>query len=337
MTSETTVAGSPKSSGNTLAILALVGGALAMAISPTFVRLAEVGPFAGAFWRVALALPFLYAWARLEERGKPEGAVPRFPLITLLTGLVFFGDLFFWHLAIFGTSVANATFFATTAPIFVAAIGFFFLGKRISRPELLGIALCVVGGGLLVWDTLGGAAHRLTGDLFAIATAFFFGIYFITVEKARLKQGPGRLIFESSIITAGLMLPVALIAGDTLLPHTTIGWAALIGMGLISHFGGQGLLAVALGKLPALFSSLVIFMEGIAAAVFAWLILGEAVGPLQALAGWLFSSASPWRGRDNPLSRAAYRRQNASRSQRPRWHWRSRPVHSASERDSSPR
>ncbi len=105
--------------------------------------------------------------------------------------LVFFGDLFFWHLAIFGTSVANATFFATTAPIFVAAIGFFFLGKRISRPELLGIALCVVGGGLLVWDTLGGAAHRLTGDLFAIATAFFFGIYFITVEKARLKQGPG--------------------------------------------------------------------------------------------------------------------------------------------------
>ncbi len=42
---------------------------------------------------------------------------------------------------------------------------------------------------------------------------------------------------------------------------------------------------MALGKLPALFSSLVIFMEGIAAAVFAWLILGEAVGPLQALGG----------------------------------------------------
>ena len=43
---------------------ALVVGALAMGVSPIFVRLADVGPFASAFWRVALALPALYAWTR---------------------------------------------------------------------------------------------------------------------------------------------------------------------------------------------------------------------------------------------------------------------------------
>jgi drug/metabolite transporter (DMT)-like permease len=110
-------------------------------------------------------------------------------------------------------------------------------------------------------------------------------VYFIAVEKARKRQGAGRLIFESSLITSVLLLAVALIAGDDFIPETTTGFAALIGLGLISHFAGQGLLAVALGRLPALFSSLVIFIEAIAAALFAWAILGEKVGVLQALGG----------------------------------------------------
>jgi len=52
---------------------------------------------------------------------------------------------------------------------------------------------------------------------------------------------------------------------------------------LVSHAGGQGLLAFALGHLPAAFSSLVIFLEAIAAACFGWLLLGEPVGLLQLL------------------------------------------------------
>jgi hypothetical protein len=51
-----------------VAFVALVGAAVAMGISPVFVRFAEIGPFASAFWRVALALPFLWLWSRLEPR-----------------------------------------------------------------------------------------------------------------------------------------------------------------------------------------------------------------------------------------------------------------------------
>ncbi len=51
----------------TLAFGALALGAVAMGASPIFVRLAEVGPFASAFWRVALALPALYAWMIYEN------------------------------------------------------------------------------------------------------------------------------------------------------------------------------------------------------------------------------------------------------------------------------
>jgi len=44
-------------------------------------------------------------------------------------------------------------------------------------------------------------------------------------------------------------------------------------------------LSVALGSLPSMFSSLVIFLEAVAAAGLGWLVLNEAVTPLQALGG----------------------------------------------------
>ena len=80
-------------------------------------------------------------------------------------------------------------------------------------------------------------------------------------------------------------------------PETLAGVAALLAMALISHSGGQGLLAFALGHLPAAFSSLVIFLEAIAAAGFAWLILGEALGLIQCSARSRSSPASSSRGR----------------------------------------
>src|SRR4029079_18436191 len=63
-----------------LAFFALVGGAMAMGISPIFVRFAEVGPFTSAFWRVGLALPALWLWSYLEGRGEPVRATGSRPM-----------------------------------------------------------------------------------------------------------------------------------------------------------------------------------------------------------------------------------------------------------------
>ena len=53
------------------------------------------------------------------------------------------------------------------------------------------------------------------------------------------------------------------------------GVMALLALGFISHSGGQGLLSVALGSLSATFSSLVIFVEALAAAILGWLVFDE--------------------------------------------------------------
>ena len=262
---------------------ALVAGALAMGVSPIFVRVADVGPFASAFWRVALALPALYAWTRVSE----SDAAParRFGVATILAGLAFTGDLFFWHLSIVTTSVANATFFATTAPIWVVAFGWLILRERAAAKTLAGLALCILGGAALLAQSLHLRPAGAIGDLYGLATGVFFGLYFLAVKAARGESSAARVTFEATMITAVLLFFVALSLEPRILPHSVKGVAALLAMAWISHAGGQGLLSVALGRLPAAFSSLVIFLEAIAAASFAYLLLGEPVSLVQALGG----------------------------------------------------
>jgi drug/metabolite transporter (DMT)-like permease len=274
-------------SGFAAAFGALCLGAAAMGISPVFVRYAaaDVGPFASAFWRVALALPVLYAWMRLEEAKAPGAPRRSFTRTTFLAGAVFAGDLFFWHLSILKTTVANATFLATTAPLFVVLVTWLFLRQRVPRSTVAGLALCLAGGTALVGQTLRVDPDRLLGDLFGIATAFFFGLYFLAVGKARRETGAARITFEAGIVTSAILLAVALALDGAIVPKTLQGLAALVAMAIVSHAGGQGLLAVALGRLPPTFSSLVIFLEAIVAAFFGWLLLHEPVTPMQMLGG----------------------------------------------------
>jgi drug/metabolite transporter (DMT)-like permease len=270
------------------AYLSLVVGACGMGMSPLFVRIsaeASVGPYGSAFWRVFLALPFLALWAKLEERGGP--ARPNFKAPMLWAGLLFAGDLIFWHLSILKTSVANATFLSTTAPVWVMLVTAIVLKEKISRAALAGLALCLTGGMTLIGETLHFNPQHWLGDLFGLITSFFFGLYFFAIKGARAFAGAGRTTFAASAVCSACLLVFALATGDTLLPTTLKGALALILMAAISQAFGQGLLSVALGQLPTFFSALVIFLEAVAAAALAWIVLDEPLSLLQTGGGAL--------------------------------------------------
>jgi drug/metabolite transporter (DMT)-like permease len=264
---------------------ALVVGAVAMGLSPILVRVADVGPFTSAFWRVALALPVLYGWMRISERGLPR-ARP-FSRATLWAGLAFSADLFFWHLSIVTTTVANATLFATLAPIWVVVFGWLLFRKRAPAAMLTGLGLCILGGAALLAQSLHAKVGTALGDLYGLVTGVFFGLYFLAVQAARRDRSAARVTFEAGVITAALLLLTALGLEHQLLPRSLHGLLALVALGWISHAGGQGLLSIALGHLPATFSALVIFLEAIAAACLAWVLLGEPVTLIQAGGGLL--------------------------------------------------
>ena len=287
-----------------LPFVALILGAIGTGASPIFVRLTDVGPFASAFWRMALAIPVLWAWLKIERargRVKPVDLKTDYPIIVLL-GFLFAGDLFFWHLAILNTSITNATLLATTTPLVVAFGAWLFLKEKITKRIMIGVSAGMLGAGLLMGASATFNPDNLFGDISGFITAFFFGSYFLAVAFARRHMSSAQVMFYPSIVCAGFLFIAAYMLDDHIIPRTWQGFGWLVALALISQLGGQGFVAYALGHLPAIFSSLVLFLEALAAAFLAWLIFSEPItisqlgGGLLILAG--IYAARP--GRDKP-------------------------------------
>jgi drug/metabolite transporter (DMT)-like permease len=267
------------------ALGALLLGATCIALSPIFVRVSEAGPTATAFWRVALAVPVLWVLYLLKARARTQRYSGKWPLL-LAAGFAFAGDLAFWHTSIKLTSVANSTLLANLASIFVTLAAWMFLKHKPTRLFLAGLAAALIGVALLVHTSLAFSSTGLLGDALGVVTAMFYAGYILAVKGLRDRgETTLHLMAVTSTITALFLLPVALASGEQMLPASAFGWWMLVGLALISHAAGQGLIAYALAHLPAAFSSVSLLFQPVMAALFAWLLLSEALVPLQIAGG----------------------------------------------------
>jgi len=263
-------------------------------------RLSELGPNATALYRVAFALPFLLLWLALERRpAASNGAARRRKisrsdwLVLALSGVFWSGDLVFWHWSISLTNVANSTFFACSSPIFVILGAWLLFGERISRGFLAGFALTLAGGACLLGSSLAFGGGDFLGDIFGIVTAFFFGSYILTIKHLRAGLPTGAIMFWSGLFSLPGLLLAALLTGEGFVSESLFGWSMIIGLALLAHTVGQGLAAYALAHLPASFASVAFLGEPVVAAILGWIILAEALGPLQG-AGCIIILAGVW-------------------------------------------
>ena len=267
-----------------LALPALLIGGIAIGFSPIFVRLSELGPIATGFYRLFLALPLLFLWMRREERRAPrETKVEWLPVA--VPGILFAGDILFWHWSITYTTVANATLFANLAPVIVTFGAWFCLREHITLRFLAGMTLAMGGAALLMNGSAALGARYVLGDMFGLITACFFGSYVLAVARLRDRHTASTIMLYSSAVSCVLLLAATLVSGETLTPRSPNGWIALFALAWISQAMGQGLIAYALGHLPASFSALAILIEPLTAAILGWAWLGEALGVLQAIGG----------------------------------------------------
>jgi drug/metabolite transporter (DMT)-like permease len=267
-----------------IALAALLGGATCIALSPIWVRVSETGPTAAAFWRVALAAPALWL-LRPRARRSTAPATVHWKLL-LAAGIAFAGDLAVWHTSIKLTSVANSTLLANLASIFVTLAAWLFWKQRPRALFLAGLATALAGVGMLV-ETSATLSHTaFVGDTLGVVTAMFYAWYLLAVKKLRDRGAATlQLMAITTTITAVLLLPIALASGERMLPVTALGWLTLVGLALVSHAAGQGLITYALAHLPAAFSSVSLLFQPVMAAVFAWVLLGEALAPAQIAGG----------------------------------------------------
>ncbi len=278
-----------KISQQNLALIAIFVGVGAISFSPIFVRLSDLGPNAVAFWRLALAMPLLWVWMAAPGKGTvvARPASRSAYLWLLVPGIFFAADLMLWHAAIGLTSVANATFLPNLAPLIVSLVAWQWLGERLKPVFAVGLVSALVGLGLMVVASAGRGESNLLGDLLAAITALFYAGYILSVKQLRRRYNPATILLSSAMTGIVILFVATLVTGESFLPGDWRGWLVLLGLAWVSHVGGQGLITFALAYLPASFSSVTMLLQPVLAALFAWLLLSEAVTPLQAVGGAL--------------------------------------------------
>jgi drug/metabolite transporter (DMT)-like permease len=227
-------------------------------------------------------------WAFAERvrspQPRPESGERR---LIILAGLLFAGDLAVWHWSIVLTSIANSTLLANLAPIFVTLAAWLIFRQRPTLLFTVGLATAILGVSFLVGADFRVSGRALLGDLLGAVTAMFYAAYQLTVTRLRASASTSRIMAYSSMVMAAALLPIAVFSGEQLLPASAEGWAKLFGLALVAQVAGQSLIAYAMAHLPATLSSVSLLLQPVAAAFFAWALLGESLDLLQIAGGVL--------------------------------------------------
>ena len=272
-----------------LGLSAILLGGVAVGFSAVFMRLSPVDPSAAAFWRVAISAPVFLAIA-LMRRGTPgHQFAPSLAALKHvgLVGTLFAIDLFFWHWAVARTTVANATLLANLASVFTVVVGYMLYRERFSKSFLTGLLLALVGAGTLVGQNLAFSPNYLFGDFLGLVTSFALTGYMVAAARARGSVPTNWLMAGSAIVSALLLLPAGLLAPGPFVPESLFGWLPLLGLALITHVMGQGLIIYGLAHISAAAGSIGLLVQPVIAALLAWAIFAEALGVLHMVGGIL--------------------------------------------------
>jgi drug/metabolite transporter (DMT)-like permease len=268
-------------------LIALLGGNLALAFGPWLVRSADVGPSASAFWRMALAIPFLFL---LAAQAKQPLRLSRKALYwtMILSGAFFAADLAAWHIGILKTKLANATLFANAASLFFPLWGYLIARSWPGRREGFAFALAVAGTVLLLGRSAELSRETLIGDLLCLAAGIFYTGYLIVVMKARDELPSWTLLALSTLATAPPLLLISLGLGEQIMPTD---WTPVIALAVVSQLVGQGLMVYVLGKVTPLLFGLALLTQPVVSAAIGWLQYGETLGPVDAAGALLIAAA----------------------------------------------
>ncbi len=131
---------------------------------------------------------------------------------TLLTSFLYAGTLTCFVYANKNTTAANAIFLQYTAPIYILILSPFVLKEKFRFADLITVVACLAGMSFFFLEPQN-AENKLAGNVFvgniaALASGIFFGLYFVFLRHPRsLQKNPALSVFYGNLIIVLLMLP----------------------------------------------------------------------------------------------------------------------------------
>ena len=243
--------------------MAALIGAMSIAFSGIFYRYAEVSPSTGTVYRALFGLPLLVlvAWAEWRRYGPLPGRARR---LAAIAGIFFAGDLMFWHHAIEYVGAGLATVLGNLQVLVVGVVAWLFLGERPSRATLIAVPVVLVGV-VLISGVVGSGAYGANpglGVVLGVATALCYSGYLLVIRMGgRDSRRPAGPVAIATIGTALVSGSVGLVMGDLDLapPLASLGWLAVLGV--TSQSIGYLCISLALPRLPAVVTSIILLVQ----------------------------------------------------------------------------
>jgi drug/metabolite transporter (DMT)-like permease len=282
-----------------IGLLFAVGSAFAFGSSGPFAKsLMEAGwtPTAAVTARLAGGALLMAVFATIVKPDWVRAALQHVKTVVAYGLIPIAGAQLCYFNAVAHLSVGVALLLEYSAPILVVGWLWSTTRRRPSSLTLTGVALALAGI-MLVLNVFSGAHINLIGVGWALAAAVCAACYFL-MSSSVTTDGDG--LSSVTLATAGLIVGAAAVAalGATgLMPLTfgtndavVAGWTtswlvpvialALIPTAIAYTFGIMGI-----ARLQPRFASLVGLSEVMFAVLAAWVLLGEAITPIQAIGG----------------------------------------------------
>jgi drug/metabolite transporter (DMT)-like permease len=260
----------------------LVLAIVAISTGAPFARwAAPAPPLAIAALRVGFASVLLFGtgWRDIRRLG----ALKQLPLVAAAGGLlaIHFGA---WIASLSFTSTAASVALVCTNPVFAALFGLL-LGDRVSRREVVGIAIAAGGCAVLAGGDWQAGGDALVGDGLALLGAASAAGYLVVGRSLRARVPLLPYLGTVNAIAAVALGVAAVVHGvdwGAVPGHAIV---ACAGAAVLASFVGHGLLNAAVRTTPTHLVALAVLGEPIGASLITWAAFGEQPPAHAALGG----------------------------------------------------
>jgi drug/metabolite transporter (DMT)-like permease len=264
-------------------------GALTIAFSAIFVRLADVSPATAAIFRCAYALPPLALLAWIEQRRYGPRAAGQSRL-AWIAGVFFAIDLVLWHNAIGHVGAGLATVLGNTQVVIVPIAAWLLLSEHPGGRVAAAVPLVLIGV-VLISGVLGADPYGddpMLGVLFGVGTGVAYAGFLLVQRRANADhRRPAGPLLDATLSAAVASLLIGLPLGEVdLVPSWPAhGWLALLAISV--QVVGWLLISVGLPRLPSAITSVILTVQPVGSVLLGVWLLAEAPSALQ-LVGVVF-------------------------------------------------
>ena len=199
--------------------------------------------------------------------------------IKTVIGGIFLGlHFYFFFQAIKLTTIANATFLGTLAPIFTLLIERFILNRKFERRILFPFFIVILGSLIIISYEYEFSSRYTQGNLYAIICSFWLGITFLISENVRKQASTvsyTRSLFLMAAITLAIM---SSLQNEALLGFDKMEYFGLFLLGLIPTILGHNTFNYALKYIKPTVVASFPLGEPIIASIIAYFLFSEIIG-----------------------------------------------------------